>query len=87
MTIIIKKRGEQRMAVVTECKKISVAMKLNNGTTTAGAVKTVSVSLGKLNKSAFDASKVINIVNALTPCLDRVLYSLEKTEVSELSDE
>ena len=75
------------MAVVVESKKISVAMKLNNGTTTTGAAKTVSVNLGSLNKSAFDANKVINIVNALCPCFDRTLHSLEKTEVSELSEE
>ncbi len=75
------------MAAVTECKNISVVMKLNNGTTTTGAVKTVSVNLGSLNKSAFDADKVINIVDALIPCLDRSLHVLEKTEVSELYDE
>ena len=75
------------MAAVTECKKISVAVKLNNGTTISGAVKTTSVNLGSLNKAAFNADKVINIVNALSPCLDHSLYSVEKTEVSELSEE
>ena len=81
-----EKGSEERMAAVTECKKVSVAMKLNNGTTTTGAVKTVSVNLGSLNKSAFDADKVLNIVNALYPCFDLMLHTLEKTEVSEISE-
>ena len=84
---IKQKRGEERMSVTTECKKISVAMKLNDGTTTTGAVKTVSLNLGSLNKAAFDADKVVNIVNALTPCFDRRLHTLEKTEVSELYED
>ena len=84
---IKQKRGEERMSVVTECKKITVAMKLNNGTTTTGTVKTVSLNLGSLNKSAFDAQKAINIVNALSSCLERSVYSTEKTEVSILSEE
>ena len=75
------------MAAVTECKKVAVAIKLNNGTTKTGAPKTVSVSLGKLDKSAFDAQKAINIVNVLVPCLDRSLNAIEKTEVSELYEE
>ena len=75
------------MAVATECKKISVAIKLNNGTTTTGKAKTVSVNLGSLNKTAFDAQKAINIINALGPCFVRTLHSIEKTEVSYLNEE
>ena len=75
------------MAVTTECKKISVAMKLNVGITTSGEVKTESLNLGKLNKTAFDAEKVLNIVNALSPCFDQMLYTVEKTEVSRLSED
>ena len=74
------------MPAITEIKKITVSMKLNNGTTTTGKVKTASVSLGNLNKSTFDADKVIAIVNALSPCFDLMLHSLEKTEVSQLID-
>ncbi|MBQ7221414.1 MAG: hypothetical protein IJS28_10580 [Synergistaceae bacterium] len=75
------------MAAITESKKVSVAMKLNNGTTATGAVKTASVNLGSLNKAAFDADKALNIVNALAPCFDRMLHIVEKTEVSQLSEE
>ena len=75
------------MAAATECKKISVAIKLNNGTTTTGKAKTVSVNLGSLNKTAFDAQKAVNIVNALVPCLDKSLNAIMKTEVSELYEE
>lgn len=75
------------MAAITETKSFSVVMKLNNGTTTTGAVKTLSVNLGSLNKTAFDANKVLNVVNALAPCFFRMLYIVEKIEVSQLSEE
>ena len=73
------------MAVTTECKKISVAMKLNVGITSAGEVKTVSINLGSLNQNAFNAEKVLNIVESLSNCFDHMIYTTEKTEVSRLS--
>ena len=75
------------MAVTSITKRVAVSLKLNNGTSTTGSIKTVSVNLGSLNKSAFDAQKAINIVNALSSCLERSVYSTEKTEVSILSEE
>ena len=75
------------MAVTSITKRVAVSLKLNNGTSTTGSIKTVSVNLGSLNKSAVDAQKAINIVNALSSCLERSVYSTEKTEVSILSEE
>ena len=75
------------MAISTESKNISVAIKLNNGTTSSGQPKTLSVNLGSLNKTAFDAQKAINIISALGPCFVRTLHSIEKTEVSYLNEE
>lgn len=75
------------MPITTETKKVSVALKLNNGTTSTGAIKTVSVNLGNLNKTAFDAQKTLNIVNALYTCLERSIYGIEKTEVTLLSED
>ena len=75
------------MSVTSTTKKVAVSLKLNNGTTTTGAIKTVSVNLGSLNKAAFDAQKAINIVNVLGTCLERSVYSITKTEVSELSED
>ncbi len=75
------------MAVVTETESFAITLRLNNGSNADGTVKTIGLNLGKLNKTTFDAQKVVNIVKALTPCLDRRLYSVVKTEVSTISEE
>lgn len=74
------------MAAVTTLNKVSVNVKVNNGTTPTGTVKTLSVSLGSLNKDAFDADKAMAIVRLLEPCLEKALVSVEKVEVSTLTD-
>ena len=51
----------------------------------AGATKTVSVSLGNLNKDAFDADKAISIVSLLSPVLDKSIVTVEKVETSTVS--
>ena len=76
------------MAVTINNKAIRIAMKLANGSTATGAVKTVSVPFPSLNKEAFDAEKVMAIVDKISNCLNKTLYSVVKTEESELvSDE
>ena len=72
------------MAVQTIVQKIAVNLKLNNGTTKTGAVKTATVSIGSLDKDTFDAEKAIAIVSLLTPCLTKSLYDLQKVETSKL---
>lgn len=66
-------------------KKVSVNIKLDDGTDTQGNTKTVNVSLGSLNKNTFDADKVIAVIGALEPCLSKSIAGIEKTEVSSLS--
>ena len=72
------------MAIIVEPKKISVNLLLENGQTEEGRVKTVNVSLGNLNVYAFDADKAYAIAEVLTPCLSKELYSIQKTETSEI---
>ena len=74
------------MAAVTTLNKVSVTLKLNNGTTETGTTKTVSVSLGSLDKTAFNADKVMGIVALLTPCLSLPVLSTNKTESSTLTE-
>lgn len=79
------------MASAQEIKTVTVSVKLNNGTTEQGRVKTTSVSIGALNPTTAlpDSANdnIINIVNALSPCLDHTLYSVEKNNKYELSEE
>ena len=75
------------MATTSTTSKVSVNVKMNNGTNTDGTAKTLSLSLGSLNKSAFDADKAMAIVALLEPCLEKTLHSVEKVEVSTLTDD
>ena len=59
--------------------KIRVNIKLD-----AGNGKTVSVSLGSLNKDAFDANKVLSIVGLLDSIFDKSIDSVEKIETSAI---
>ena len=46
------------MAITTTVNKIVVTMKLENGNTSTGAIKTMGVPFGSLNKDTYDAQKV-----------------------------
>lgn len=68
----------------TELKKVSVSVKLENGTDSEGNLKTVSISLGNLSKDNFNADKALAIVGLLGPCLSKTIASVEKVEVSTI---
>ena len=72
------------MAVST-LKKISVNVKLNNGTDSEGNVRLVSVTLGNISEENYDNDKALAVVTALAPCLSKTVSSIEKVEVSTLS--
>ena len=73
------------MAVTTTAKSLKVSLKLHNGVSDKGTVKTVSLSLGSMSTANFDAQKVMNIVALLTPCLGKELVRVEKTAVDTLT--
>ena len=75
------------MAVTTTVTRLNVYVKLNNGTKTDGTPKPLlSLSLGAIDKTAFDASKAMAIANLLEPCLEKTINTVEKYEVSTISD-
>ena len=74
------------MAVVSDLTKVSVVLKLNNGTIN-GKVQTVSLSLGDLNIDTYDKEKAMNIVNLLSPCLDKDVYEIQEIPVNVLNNE
>ena len=82
------------MAAVEELNKLKVYIKLNNGSTSTGAPKTVTVSLPAVSKDQFlgenvqaSNQKAINIINALVPCLDRTLNFIGKDATYEMYEE
>ena len=73
------------MAVNEAVRKLSVNVKLNNGTS-AGVVKTVTVGLGGLSTTGWDGQKAMNVVSLLGDCLSKPVYSVEKVAVSTLTE-
>ena len=75
------------MAVTSDLTKVSVVVKLNNGTTEDDKVKTLSLNLGGLNIDRYEDQKAMNIVNLLTSCLAKDIYEVQKVSVSTLSND
>lgn len=76
--------GGVKMATST-LKKVSVSVRLDNGTDADGNTITVGLGLGSINKDTFNADKVLAIVGVLEPCLNKTVDSVEKTEVSTIT--
>lgn len=68
--------------------KVLVKMNLNNGTDSQGNVKTVSVNLGSLNPTTYDADKALAIADKLEDILSKTIVSVNevKTATIQLSD-
>lgn len=75
------------MAVVTQLENIAVKMLLNNGTDAQGNTKTVSVNLGSLSPTGYDATKVLAVVDAVENCLSKTISAVQEVRTSLLSDE
>lgn len=75
------------MAVTTQLENIAVKMLLNNGTDAQGNTKTVSVNLGSLSTTGYDATKVLAVVDAVENCLSKTISAVQEVRTSLLSDE
>jgi len=64
-----------------------LSAKLNDGTTTSGAVKTVAVNMGTLAVNGWDAAKAGAIIDAYGAIADKALYQAIHTEEKLLVDE
>ena len=83
--ITIKCRKKvNNMAATTTTTKIEVKIKLNNGTSVSGGIRTISVNLGKISLSGYDTDKVYNIVQALGPCFSKTIFNVEKLEYASV---
>ena len=72
------------MAAIVTTKTVVVSLKLDNGTTSTGATKTVTVSYPAINKDTFDADKALAIEELLEPVLSKGVVEILKTEVSRV---
>lgn len=82
--------GTNNLRAVTETvTKNSIQVKLNNGTDpSTGQVRTVSGGFPTLSlePNDYDAQKVMNVIEALSPCLTKTVYSVQHTQLSDLTD-
>ncbi len=69
----------------TTLTKVSVRLKLENGTDAEGNIKYVNLSLGSLSKDNFDADKALAVKAVLAPCLSKTVGKVEMTQVSEIT--
>lgn len=73
-------------AITEEVETEVVRMKLNNGQDTQGNIKTVNQNIGSLNPNAWDAQKIMNIVEGLIPCLSKSVNSVQHVRTTTLID-
>lgn len=81
-----KKAVNKIMPARTVTEKIAVNLKLNNGSTSTGAVRTITLSMGKMNKDAFDADKALAISRLIAACLTKSVYETVKVETSQITN-
>ena len=68
----------------TTLEKVAVKMNLNNGTDSQGNVKTVSVNLGSINPSTYDADKVLAITDKIEDILTKTIVSVSEVKTSTI---
>ena len=66
-------------------KKIAVNLILNNGTSTSGAVKTLSISMGTISNTGYDATKCNTLGGLISQCLAKPIYDLRKVETKSIA--
>lgn len=76
------------MAAIETLASLTGRIRLANGTTTSGAVRTVNQSFGSsLNKSAWDADKAMNIVSAMEDILDKEINDVQAVKTYTVREE
>lgn len=76
------------MATVTPTKNVvRMVLNITVDPVTGQVSKTANVSLGTLttNMANYDDAKALAVANALSACLTKTLYSVEKVTTSTLS--
>lgn len=65
--------------------KRTASVKLENGTDSSGNIKYVSAALGTLSPQRWDADKILGIVSALAPCLNKTIGRVEGTTTFDIT--
>lgn len=67
-------------------QKMTLTLKLDNGTTTSGMVKTISQTVGTINKDAWDNDKALAIGQLVAPCLTKSIYAIEQGIINYIQE-
>lgn len=74
------------MAVTAKTQKITAVILLDNGTTSSGAVRTISQTLGAIDKENYDPDKAYAIAMLVEPCLSKSVYAVQQTTAAYLEE-
>lgn len=66
--------------------KTQFKVNLDNGTTTTGDVKTVSITFPTLSQTGYDVDKAVAIADLLEPVLSKTIYSLSQIVTSTVEE-
>lgn len=66
--------------------KVQFKINLDNGTTSTGEVKTVSINLGTLSNSGYNVDKALAIADLLEPILTKTIYSLSEVITNKVEE-
>ena len=73
------------MATTETVKKRAGTLGLEAGTDAEGNIKYVNQSFGTLSKDRWDGDKVLNIKDALAPCLSKTVGYVQTVVTSEMT--
>ncbi len=74
------------MAATATVTKVAINLLLNNGVSSTGSVRTLPVSLGKIDKDNIDLDKALALSDLVETCLTKSVYVVEKVEYSHVSN-
>lgn len=66
--------------------KIAYNLKLNNGESSTGAVKTLNLSLGAINKDTADDDKALALADLIEAALTKSVYMVQKQTTAHVSN-
>ncbi len=76
------------MAAVATTIKVAYQLKLNNGVSPSGTIKTLTIPLGRsINKNTANNDKALAIANAVGHILSKTVYMLVRTDTSGIENE
>lgn len=74
-----------------QVSKVTVPIKLDNGTDTEGNQRTVTINLGDMNESTFDPTDstdqtaLLAIITAMEPVLDKEVYAIQVQTTAKIT--